>query len=95
MKLRGPLFDAIDASQDNSPLTKYLRRRAETMLGEYELPVGECVNETIVRCFEYAGGPEDLVSHLQYAAHELTKAAMTARRAVQEDPHPQEVNDGG
>jgi len=84
MKLLGDLFDAIDGSQDNRPLSKYLRRRAETMIGEYDLPVGECINETIVRCIETAEDTEGLVSHLQYAAHELTKAAMAARRAVLE-----------
>lgn len=84
-ELTGKLWDAVDASQDNQPLSKYLRRRAETMVGEYELHVGECVNETLVRCFESARDNEDLLTHLQYAAHELTKAAMTVRRLLQEE----------
>lgn len=74
-ELTGDLWQAVDESQDNRPLSKYLRRRAETMVGEYELHVGECVNETIVRCFESAGDNEELLNHLQYAANELTKAA--------------------
>lgn len=84
MNLSGRVFDLIDGSQDNAPLTKYLRTRYETMIGEYELPIGDLLNETIVRCIELADDEEDLVSSLQYAAHELTKAAMVARRAVLE-----------
>lgn len=83
-ELTGKLWDAVDASQDGHPLSKYLRRRAETMVGEHELHVGECVNETLVRCFESAKDNEDLLTHLQYAAHELTKAAMAVRRLLQE-----------
>ncbi len=83
MAFVGPLFDLVSKSQDGSPLHTYLRRRAETMVGEYELPVGDCVSETIVRCFEEADDDDQLLTHLQYAAHELTKAAMTVRRFLQ------------
>lgn len=84
MAVDSRLFGVINDSQDNSPLRHYLRRRAETMVGEHEMPVGDCVSETIVRCFESAADDEEVVTHLQYAAHELTKAAMAARRHLQE-----------
>jgi len=84
------LFDAVDRSQDNTPLKKYLLRRAETLIGEYELHVGDCVNETIVRCLESAADDEGAVAHLEYAARELTRAATSARRVVIEN----EVSDG-
>jgi hypothetical protein len=83
------LFDAVDRSQDNTPLKKYLSRREETMIGEHELHVGDCVNETIVRCLESAADDEEVVTHLEYAARELTRAAVTARRVISE-----EVSDG-
>lgn len=83
-ELIGKLWDAVNESQDGHPLPKYLRRRSETMVGEHELHVGDCVSETIVRCFESAADDEELLAHLQYAAHELTKAAMTVRRTLQE-----------
>ena len=89
MELSGPMFDAVNQSQDNSPLRSYAIRRAETMLDEYGLYVGDCVSETICRCFESADNDEEVLTHLQYAAHELTKAAMSARRSLLE-----EVSDG-
>lgn len=89
MELSGAMFDAVNQSQDNSPLRSYAIRRAETMLSEYELHVGDCVSETIYRCFESAADWEEVLTHLQYAAHELTKAAMSARRSLLE-----EVSDG-
>lgn len=85
MSVTSALFDVVNESQDNSPLRKYKLRRAETMIDEHELPVGDCVSETILRCFESAADNEDLLTHLQYAAHELTKAAMSVRRYLQED----------
>lgn len=87
MSVTSYLFAVVNESQDNSPLRKYQRRRAETMIDEHELPVGDCVSETILRCFESAADDEELLKHLQYAAHELTKAAMTVRRYLQEDSH--------
>ena len=85
MSVTSALFDVVNDSQDNSPLRTYQRRRAETMIDEHELPVGDCVSETILRCFESAADDEELLTHLQYAAHELTKAAMSVRRYLQED----------
>ena len=84
MRLQGQMFAAIDESQDGTPLTKYLRRRAETMIGEYDLPLGECLNETIVRAIELATDPEDVVNALRYASRELTRAAEAAQRACVE-----------
>lgn len=78
MKCFGPLFDAVDASQDNSPLAHYGRRRAETMVAEHELPVGDCVSETIMRCFETAADEEDVITNLRYAAGELRRAVIAA-----------------
>lgn len=85
MNVNSRLFGVINDSQDNSPLRHYLRRRVETLIGEHEMHVGDCVSETIVRCFESAGDEEELLTHLQYAAHELTKAAMAVRRHMQEE----------
>lgn len=82
--MSGDLWNAVDRSQDGHPMSKYLRRRAETMLGDYEIPVGDCVSETITRCFESANDNEELLSHLQYAAHELTKAATAVRKVLLE-----------
>lgn len=93
MRFQYDLFAAIDDSQDNRPLTKYLRRRAETLIGEYELPVGECINETIVRCIEAAIDGEDVVNALRYASRELNRAADAAQRAVYA-AEDQEVSDG-
>lgn len=74
----GPLFDVVNSSQDNSPLAHYGRRRAETMVAEHELPVGDCVSETIMRCFETGADEDEVISHLQYAARELRRAATAA-----------------
>jgi hypothetical protein len=79
MALGRTIFDALDESQDNNPLTKYMRQRAETMLGEYELPVTDCLNELIVRCWELAEDPTDSYNDLRYAARELNRAADALR----------------
>ena len=79
MQLRGLLFDAVNQSQDNLPLTKYLRRRA---VGEYDLPVGECINETICQSFARAEDGEELLDHLRYAARELANAAKAVESAM-------------
>lgn len=91
MSVTSALFSVVNESQDNSPLRKYQRRRAETMIDAHELPVGDCVSETILRCFESAADDEELLTHLQYAAHELTKAAMSVRRHLQEASDGKEV----
>lgn len=82
MQLRGLLFDAVNQSQDGWPLSKYLRRRAETMVGEYDLPVGECINETICQSFARAEDGEELLNHLRYAARELANAAKAVEAAM-------------
>lgn len=82
MRLTGPLFDAVNLSQDGHPLSKYLRRRAETMIDEYDLHVGECVNETICQAFSTADDVEELLSHLRYAVQELDKAARAVESAA-------------
>lgn len=78
MDCKGPLFEAVNESQDNSPLAHYGRRRAETMVAEHELPVGDCVSETIMRCFETAADEEDVITNLRYAARELKRAVIAA-----------------
>jgi hypothetical protein len=84
MQMRGPLFDAVNESQDGWPLSKYLRRRAETMIGEYDLPVGECINETICQSFATAQDGDELLCHLRYAARELASAAAAVESALLE-----------
>ena len=84
MQMRGPLFDAVNESQDGLPLGKYLRRRYETMIGEYDLPVGDCVNETICQSFATAQDGEELLKHLRYAARELARAAAAVESALLE-----------
>lgn len=78
MKTEGRIWDAVSASQDGGSLATYRRRRAETMVGEHELSVGDCVSETIMRCFESADNEDELLANLRYAVHELSHAAFSA-----------------
>ena len=74
MKLPSELFDLLNTSQDGKPLAMYARRRADTMVGELELPIGDCVSETIFRCFETAADAEELLVNLRYATEQLSDA---------------------
>lgn len=74
MKLPNELFDLLNTSQDGKPLATYARRRAETMVGELELPIGDCVSETIFRCFEEASDADELLANLRYATAQLSDA---------------------
>lgn len=69
------LFDAINASQDNSPLKRYLDRN----IGDVPC-VGDAVSALVCAALVHGETAEDVCTHLMYAEHEIKEA----RRAAQE-----------
>lgn len=73
--MKSELFEAINKSQDGSPLRRYLDRN----IGEVPC-VGDAVSALVCAALLHGETADDVCSHLMYAEHEIKEA----RRAAQQ-----------